>query len=152
MSFTPEAVSNFETSLRGKLVDGKLAVTPQDVANIFAEQAQAANARWEQMQVAQDREWEQQSKTRFTPAQLSAAETGIAFLTSKQIAAAEKAGVKDETPFRELAKQFKNHPVFVQVMRIVGESLAEDTFEQGAPPRPAKKSLAERMYPGAKPS
>lgn len=147
IKFAPEATTKFEAALKGKLVDGKLSMSPQDVADLFVGQAKDANARWQQMQATQDREWEAKSKARFTPAQLAAAEVGIGFLTSRQLANAEKTGQKDSVPFRDLAKQFKNHPEFVEAMRIVGESLAEDTFEQGAHPRPAGKTLAERIYP-----
>lgn len=148
----PDSVSKFDGVLRTKMVDGKLNLTAQEVVDLYAEQARDANARWQAQMVAQDKEWEQQSRTRFTAAQLAAAEVGIGFLTSRQLANAEKAGIKDSVPFRDLAKQFRNNPNFVEAMRIVGETLAEDTFERGAPPRAAKKSLAERMYPSAKPS
>lgn len=152
LKIDPASVSKFDGVLRSKLVDGKLNLTGQDIVDLYADQARDAQARWQAQMVAQDKEWEQQSRTRFTAAQLAAAETGIGFLTSRQLANAEKAGVKDSMPFRDLAKQFRNNPDFVEAMRIVGESLAEDTFEKGAPPRAAKKSLAERMYPSAKPS
>jgi len=149
----PASVSKFDGVLRAKMVDGKLNLTAQEVVDLYAEQARDANTRWQAAMVAQDKAWEQQSRTRFTPAQLAAAETGIGFLTSRQLANAEKAGVKDSVPFRDLAKQFRNNPDFVEVMRIVGESLAEDTFEKGAVPQPAKKSIAERLYgTAAKPS
>jgi hypothetical protein len=152
LKIDPASVSKFDGVLRSKMVDGKLNLTGQDIVNLYAEQARDAQARWQASQVAQDKEWEQQSKTRFTAAQLASAEVGIGFLTSRQLANAEKGGIKDSVPFRDLAKQFRNNPDFVEAMRIVGESLAEDTFERGAPPRAAKKSLAERMYPSAKPS
>ncbi|MDB6107846.1 MAG: hypothetical protein JWO52_7845 [Gammaproteobacteria bacterium] len=148
----PASVSKFDGVLRGKMVDGKLNLTAQEVVDLYADQARDANTRWHAQMVAQDKEWEQQSRTRFTAAQLAAAETGVGFLTSRQLANAEKAGIKDSVPFRDLAKQFRNNPDFVEVMRIVGESLAEDTFEKGAAPAPARKSAAERLYPSVKPS
>lgn len=153
IKFNPEAVTSLQTALKGKLVDGKLNLTAQDVANFLADQARGGMQRWAAQQAEQDRAWEAQSKQRFTPAQLAQAEAAIGFLTSRQLAAAEKAGLKDVTPFRDLAKGFKNHPDFVEVMRIVGDSLNEDTFEQGGNvPTRGKKSLAERMYPNSKPS
>jgi hypothetical protein len=153
LTINSEAMSKFQTALKGKVADGKLNLSAQDVVNLYADQARDAQALWQQQQVEQDRAWEAQSKQRFTPAQLAQAEAGIGFLTSRQMAAAEKAGLKDITPFRDLAKGFKNHPDFVEVMRIVGDSLNEDSFEQGnnALLR-GKKSLAERMYPNSKPS
>jgi hypothetical protein len=152
LTINPEAVTKFQTALKGKVVDGKLNLSAQDVVNLYAEQARDANARWQQSQVQQDAAWEAASKQRFTPAQLAAAEVGIGFLTSKQLAANEKAGIKDATPFRDLAKGFKNHPDFVQVMQIVGDSLNEDTFERGSTTPAGKKTAAQRMYPNAKPS
>lgn len=154
LKFNPEAVTSFQTALKGKIVDGKLTLSAQDVANLLADQARGGMQRWQTQQAEQDRTWEAASKARFTPAQLAQAEAGIGYLTSKQLAAAEKAGLKDVTPFRDLAKGFKNHPDFVEVMRIVGDSLNEDTFERGNnAPVTGKKSLAERMYPNSpKPS
>lgn len=153
LTFSPEAVTSLQAALHGKLVDGKLNLSAQDVADFLADQARTGMQRWQQSQVEQDRAWEAQSKQRFTPAQLSRAEAAIGYLTSKQLESAERAGLKDVTPFRDLAKGFKNHPDFVEVMRIVGDSLSEDTFEHGSnTPQRGKKSLAERMYPNSKPS
>ena len=153
LKFNPEAVSVLQTSLKGKIVDGKLNLSAQDVADLLTEQARSGMQRWEAQQAEQNRTGEAQSKQRFTPAQRAQAEAAIGFLTSRQLAAAERAGLKDVTPFRDLAKGFMNHPDFVEVMRIVGDSLNEDTFERGgAVPTRGKKSLAERMYPNSKPS
>lgn len=152
IKFAPEAVTQLETFLRSKTADGKLNLTAQEVADAYVKQAMDANSRWQAQMTAQDKAWADQSKVRFTPAQRAVAEAGVGFITSKQMAAATAAGVKDAVPFRDLAKQFMNHPEFVEAMRIVGDSLKEDTFEKGAPPAAARKSLAERLYPNAKPS
>lgn len=136
MKIAPASLSKFEGALRPKLnAAGKVELSPQEVADLFIDQARDANTLWQQQVTAQDQAWEAESKTRFSETQLKAAETGVGFLSSF------------DPTFRDLAKQFKNHPAFVNAMRVVGERLSEDQFEIAtAPPAPAKRSPAEIMY------
>jgi len=136
MKIAPAAVSKFEAALKPKLTaDGKALLSPQEVVDLFAAQARDANTLWQEQIVAQDKAWEEESKARFSETQLKAAETGVGFLSSF------------DPQFRDLAKQFKNHPAFVNAMRVVGERLSEDTFEiAGAAPAPAKRDRAQVMY------
>ena len=136
LALAPEVAQKFEGFIKGKTVEGKLALTPQDVVDTFADLARDANTRWQASIVAQDKAWEAESKGRFSPTQLAAAETGVGFLSSF------------EPAFRELSKGFRNNPTFVNAMRVVGERLSEDTFEIGqAATTPAKRSAKDIMYP-----
>lgn len=136
IKLAPDLSQKFETFLRAKLgADGKVTLTSQEVVDQFIDLAQGANRNWQQSQVDKDKANEAACKERFTPAQLSAAETAVGFFSSFDPA------------FRELAKRQLNDPVFVNAMRNVGERLSEDTFEiAGTPPPPVnRKSAAERM-------
>ncbi len=144
VKLAPEATSKFETFLKGKLgADGKVTLTSQEVVDQFLEQARDANARWQQQIQDTDKANEAACKSRFTPAQLSAAETALGFAASF------------DPTFRDFAKRQLNDPTFVNFMRIVGERLTEDTFEvAGTPPPSAQpRSRAERMgYAKPKPN
>lgn len=144
IKLAPEATAKFDSFLRTKLTaDGKVTLTSQEVMDQFLEQAQDANLRWQKQVTDTDKANEALCKQRFTPAQLSAAETAIGFASSL------------DPSFRELAKRQLNDPVFVNFMREIGERLSEDTFETaGNPPPPQnKKSAAERMgYAKPKPN
>jgi hypothetical protein len=139
VKLAPEATSKFESFLKGKLsTEGKVVMTSQEVVDQFLEQGRDANARWHKQIQDTDKANEAVCKERFTPAQLSAAETAIGFAASYDPA------------FRDFAKRQLNDPVFVNFMRNIGERLSEDTFEiAGSPPPPQnKKSAADRLYPG----
>lgn len=144
VKLAPEATQKFESFLKAKLsADGKVNLTSQEVVDQFLEQGRDANARWHKQIQDTDKANEAVCKERFTPAQLSAAETAIGFAASYDPA------------FRDFAKRQLNDPVFVNFMRNIGERLSEDTFEiAGSPPPPTnKKSAAERMgYAKPKPN
>lgn len=130
MKISDEAQASFDEFMKA----GKLG--QQDIVDHFAAQARLANTAWQAQQKAQNDAWEAECKTRFNAAQLAAAETGVGFLSSF------------DPQFRDIAQQFKNHPSFVNAMRVVGERLSEDTFEGGGrPPTAPKKSAASIMYP-----
>jgi hypothetical protein len=135
MKLAPAAIEKFDSALRPKLsADGKVTVTPQEIADLFFDQARDASEAWKTQQSEQDAAWKAETLKRFSTAQLAARDTAIGFLSSVDPA------------FRELAKQFEHHPTFVNAMRTIGERLSEDTFEiGGAPPAPAKKTPAQRM-------
>lgn len=135
MKIAPAAIAKFDGALRPKLsADGTVSLKPQEIADLFFEQARDANEAWKKQQSEQDAAWKAETLKRFSTAQLAARDTGIGFLASIDPA------------FRELAKQFEHHPTFVNAMRNIGERLSEDTFETGgAPPAPPAKSRAERM-------
>ena len=138
MKLAPEAVTKFTDFVKGKTptADGKVTLSPQEIVDLFADQARTAQQRWQTQLAAQDKAWEAESKARFSAPQLAAAETGIGFLTSY------------EPAFRELAKSYRNNPAFVNAMRIVGERLSEDTFEKGASnPTPPKRAPKDILYP-----
>jgi hypothetical protein len=127
----PEARTKFESFLKGKLVDGKVVMTGQEVADHFLEQSRDNVSRVEAL-VAKQIETinttnETACKARFTPQQLSTAETAIGFASSIDPA------------FREFAKRQLNDPVFVNFMREIGERLSEDEFEQGSQPSQAQR-------------
>jgi hypothetical protein len=131
-------VTKFTEFVKAKApnAEGKVTLSPQEIVDLFADQARTAQARWQAQLAAQDKAWEAESKSRFTAPQLAAAETGIGFLTSY------------EPAFRELAKSYRNNPSFVNAMRIVGERLSEDTFEKGTgAPASAKRAPKDIMYP-----
>lgn len=135
MKLAPEAVTKFEGAIKGKLADGKITLTAQELVDLYADQARDAATRWQAAQQAQSAEWETESKQRFTAQQLAAAETGVGFLSSF------------DPQFRELCASFKNHPTFVNAMRIVGERLSEDSFEiGGARPEPTRKQAKDVLY------
>lgn len=144
VKLAPEATQKFETFLRANLnADGKVTLTSQAVLDQFVEQARDANTRWHKQIADTDKANETACRARFTPAQLSVAETAVGFFSSFDPA------------FRDLAKRQLNDPVFVNAMRIIGERLSEDTFETGghSPPPAPKKSAAERMgYAKPKPN
>lgn len=130
------ARTKFETFVKGKLADGKITLSPQELVDAYLEQARDANQRWMADQVAQDKQWETESKQRFNETQLAAAETGVGWLSSF------------DPQFREVAKAFKNHPTFVNAMRLVGERLSEDTFEPVGTRVPSgRKSAKDVLYP-----
>lgn len=134
VKLAPEAVSKFETLVKGALkTDGTVALKPQDLLNAYVEQARDAHARWEKSLQDLNTSNEAACKQRFSAEQLSASETAVGFLSSFDPA------------FRDLAKRQLNDPTFVNAMRIVGERLSEDTFEQGGRPPAPKKTPAERM-------
>lgn len=133
MKLSDAGMTAFDDYFKSK---GMSADDSQGLVDLFAKQAQTAMGVWQAQQKAQNDAWEAECKTRFNAAQLAAAETGVGFLSSF------------DPQFREVAQQFKNHPSFVNAMRVVGERLSEDTFESGgSPPTPPKKSRASIMYP-----
>lgn len=144
VKLAPEATSKFESFLKAKLsTEGKVVMTSQEVVDQFLEQAKDANARWAKQIEDTDKANEKACKERFTPAQLSAAETAIGFASSY------------DPSFRDFAKRQLNDPVFTNFMRIIGERLSEDTFEVAGnpPPQVNRKSPAERMgYAKPKPN
>lgn len=137
LKLAPEAVEKFQSFLTSKApVDGKITLTAQELVDVYADQARQASTRWQSQLAAQDKAWEAESKGRFSPSQLAAAETGVGFLSSF------------EPSFCELAKSFRNNPGFVNAMRIVGERLSEDEFlVAAAPPAPAKRAPKDILYP-----
>ena len=137
LKIAPEGVAKFESFVTGKKpVEGKFSVTAQELVDLYADQARDAYQNWQAQVVAQDKQWESESKQRFTPAQLAAAETGVGFLSSF------------EPAFRELSKGYRNHPAFVNAMRVIGERLSEDTFEiAGTAPTAARRAAKDVMYP-----
>jgi hypothetical protein len=127
-----------ETFLKGKLgADGKVVLTSQEVVDAFVEQAVDANARWNQQIEARNAENEATCKSRFTPTQLSVAESAVGWASSM------------DPSFREFAKSQLNDPVFVNFMRAVGERLSEDEFEVGSmPSAPQRKGPMTRAEAG----
>ena len=116
--------------------DGIVSMSPQDVVDLFVEQARDSYSAWQTQATVQDKAWETESQARFTKAQLASAETGVGFLSSF------------EPAFRELVKSFSNHPSFVNAMRVIGERLSEDTFEiEGTRPQPIGKAAKDVLYP-----
>lgn len=135
MQLAPETVTRFETMVKGKLKDGALQLTPQDLVDLYAGEAREAYKSWEQQIVAQDQAWKTESEKRFNKDQLAAAETGVGFLSSF------------DPQFRELTKGIANHPAFVNVMRVIGERLSEDTFQiEGARPPAPRRNAADVLY------
>jgi hypothetical protein len=129
------AVSKFETVLKAKTIDGRLQLTPQDVVDMFAEQARDAHTLWQTQITTQDAAWKAESAQRFSKEQLALSETGVAFLRSF------------DPDFVELTKGIANHPTFVNAMRVIGERLSEDSLEiEGARPTPARRSAADVLY------
>lgn len=136
MKVSDGARTKFEAAIKGKMKDGALQLTPQDVVDLYAEQARDAFTAWQQQITTQDAAWKTESESRFSKAQLAAAETGVGFLSSF------------DPQFRDLTKGIANHPAFVNAMRVIGERLSEDTFEiEGARPAGAqRKSAADVLY------
>lgn len=135
LQVAPEARSKFEAAIKGKLKDGRLELTAQDVVDLYAEQARDAYKQWETQVAQQDASWKAESEKRFSKEQLAAAETGVGFLSSF------------DPQFRDLTKGIANHPAFVNAMRVIGERLSEDTFEiEGARAPTPKKSAADVLY------
>ena len=136
VKLAPEALGKFDAFLRGKLsTDGKVSLTSQEVVDQFLTQAKDANERWAKQIQDTDAANAALCKSRFTPAQLSQAESAVGFFSSY------------EPGFHEFAKRQLNDPVFVNAMRIIGEKLSEDVFEPGPVPvtTASRKSPAERM-------
>jgi hypothetical protein len=133
-----EVTSKFETFLKPRLgADGKVSLTPQEVADQFIEQAKDANARWVKQIEARNQENEALCKSRFTPAQLSQAETAVGWASSI------------DPSFREFAKNQLNDPTFVNFMREIGERLSEDEFERGSvPSAPQRRGPMSRAEAG----
>lgn len=131
----PEALTKFQTTIKGKTVDGKLQVSAQDIVDLYVDQARDAYQAWQTQVAAQDAAWKTESEARFTKQQLASAETGVGFLSSF------------EPAFRELVKGFSNHPSFVNAMRVIGERLSEDSFEiEATRPATPTRSAADRLY------
>ncbi len=130
------AKAKFTTFIKSKLTpDGKVLLSSQEVVDAYLEQARDAYTLWQKQIEDQNKTNEAECKSRFTPAQLSQAETAVGFFASY------------DPQFRDWAKSQLNSPIFTNAMRLVGERLSEDTFEiAGAQPvTPPKKSAAERM-------
>lgn len=137
VKLAPEATTKFETFLKAKLVDGKVVMTSQEVADHFIDQAKDANARWMKQIEAKNSENEAACKKRFTAAQLSQAESAVGWASSI------------DPGFREFAKGQLNDPVFVNFMREIGERLSEDEFERGSMPvTPTRKGPMTRAEAG----
>jgi hypothetical protein len=130
-------VKRFTEYAKG-LPDKKLA---QGVADLYVEMAREANTQWQQQIESLDKSNAEACKKRFSPEELSAAESAVGFFSSY-----------DET-FRDLAKRQLNDPTFTNAMRLIGELLSEDEIGRPEPPpRPTdKRPLRERaqatLYP-----
>jgi hypothetical protein len=127
--------TKFEALIKGKTVDGKVVLTAQEIADAYVEQARDAYAAWQKQVEDLNKSNEAKCRERFTPAQLSQAESAVGFFSSFDPA------------FSEFAKAQLNNPIFTNAMRLVGERLSEDTFEpSGQQPMPrSNKTPAERM-------
>ena len=94
-----------------------------------------ANEGWKKQITDTDNANKVTCQQRFTPVQLGMAETAIGFFTSFDPEA------------REWAQRQLNDPTFVNVMRLVGERLSEDTLEvAGGRPVPVPKTAAQKLY------
>jgi hypothetical protein len=136
-------VTKFTDTVKAKMVDGKLGMSPQEVATLYVDMARDANADWQKQVEQTDAKNAKFCKEKFKPEQLAAAETAVGFFADS------------DPDFREFAKRQLNDPRFVNLMRYIGESLAEDNFEPGRLPavtvdkRPLHQRLGEKLY-GAK--
>lgn len=127
-------VAQFADSVKGKLIDGKLQMTPQEVADLYVAMARGANADWQKQVEDTNKANEVACKSRFSAEELTAAETAVGWFSSF------------EPAFRDFSKRQLNDPTFTNAMRIVGELLSEDEFpDRPATPAPAKKTPAQRM-------
>jgi hypothetical protein len=137
-------VTKFTDTVKAKMVDGKLGMSPQEVATLYVDMARDANADWQKQVEQTDAKNSQFCKEHFSTEQLAASETAVGFFS-------------DSDPgFRDFAKRQLNDPRFVNLMRYIGESLAEDNFDpnQRIPlvtvdKRPLHQRLGEKLY-GAK--
>lgn len=127
------ALAKFNTAIKSATVDGKLQLTPQQVVDMYVEQARDANAAWQRQVEQTDQDNKAACQARFTPTQLKASESAVGWFASF------------EPAFHDFAKRQLNDPVFVNAMRLIGESLQEDDFIPAAPPAPAKRTAAQRM-------
>ena len=137
MKLPTESEAKFKAFLKAKMADGKLNLSPQDFVDHYAEQAKDAHARWLAQVAAEDKAWEAESKRIFSKDQLAAAEVGVGFFANFDPA------------WRDFSKSMRNHPTFVNAMRVVGESLAEDRHlgVDSARPTPAKRQAKDILYP-----
>lgn len=127
------AVTKFTTAISKAMVDGKLSLTPQQVVDMYVEQARDANAAWQAQIEQTDAANKAACQQRFSPQQLKAAESAVGWFSSF------------EPAFHDFSKRQLNDPVFVNAMRLIGESLQEDEFLPASPPGPTKRSPAEIM-------
>lgn len=137
MKISERARGRFNTFLKERTKDGALSLKPQDVVDLYVAQAREAYENWQREVTAQSETWKAESRTRFSVAQLEAAETGVGFLSSF------------EPSFRELVKGIADHPSFVNAMREIGERLSEDSFEISGsrPPGGARRAAKDVLYP-----
>lgn len=141
---SPDAVSKFESAIKGAMVEGKLTVTPQQIADWYVDQARDANAAWQKQITDLNVSNETACKKEFTAQQLTGAETAVGWFTANV-----------NPGFRELAKRQLNDPVFVNAMVVVGEMLSEDSFEAPGKAVPSNRprtraEMAKLLYPNAK--
>lgn len=134
-------VKKFTETVKGKLADGKVVMSPQDVANLLVDMARDGNTVWQQQIADLNKSNETACKARFSGEELAASETAVGFFSSYSPA------------FRDFAKRQLNDPEFVNAMRIVGELLSEDEIGAPSPPPPAKDNrplrerAADKLYP-----
>lgn len=137
-------VSKLSDTLKGKMVDGKLQVSPQEVVDLYYGMATQANADWQAQTVKLNSENEAACKARFSVEELSAAESGVAFVESRI-----------QPGFRDFTKRQLNDPTLTALMVFIGESLQEDGFEpagrtpaSAAPDRrPLMQRAQDKLYP-----
>lgn len=136
VTLAPEAATAFEAAIKPHLVDGKVTLTPQQVADMFFAQAKSASDRWQASLTKQDQAWAAESRARFSKAQMDASEVGIGWLRSMDPQAVE------------VMKGIINHPSIRNALRAIGESLSEDSFELGdTRPTRTQRSAKDIMYP-----
>jgi len=136
-----EAKTQLDEFLKAHVVDGKLTISAQDLVDHYGAQAVAAKTRWDAEQAENQKTMRAESERLYSKEQLAAAKIGGEFFADHDPA------------FAEFVRPFENHPTFVNMMRVVGQSLAEDTFVGTAQARPApvKRTPAEILY-GGKPT
>lgn len=139
-------LKKFTEAVGGKWADGKLSMSPQQVADLYVEMARDANTAWQAQIEKLNSDNEASCKARFSAEELKAAETAVGFFSSY------------EPAFRDFAKRQLNDPTFTNAMRMVGELLSEDELGDNGPPppppkdtRPLRERAAEALY-GRKPS
>lgn len=142
----PEGTAKkFTDALKGKWADGKLSMSPQQVADLYVDVARDAAKAWDAQVKKLDTDNEAACKARFSPEELKAAEGAVGFFSSY------------EPGFREFARRQLNDPTFINAMRLVGELLSEDDLGSPTPPpkpsdnRSLRERAAEALY-GRKPS
>lgn len=142
----PEGMAKkFSEAVKGKWADGKLSMSPQQVADLYVELARDAGKAWDAQVKKLDTDNKAACEARFSAEELKAAEGAIGFFSSY------------EPGFRDFARRQLNDPTFTNAMRLVGELLSEDSLGPVTPPpkpvdnRSLRERAAEKLY-GGKPS